>query len=180
MPVTHVALLRGVNVGGKNQLPMKVLTEMFCAAGCAGVRTYIQSGNVIFNTPAALAAKHASRITEQIAARFGFETPILLRTAGQLEKIIRSNPFLKAGAAEDHLHVMFLDGVPAARAMANLDPERLPGDKFQVIGQEAYLWLPNGSARTKLSNQYFDSKLGTTSTGRNWRTVKKLFELMSA
>jgi uncharacterized protein (DUF1697 family) len=92
--------------------------------------------------------------------------------------VISNNPFLKAGAAEKELHVLFLADLPASRSVRDLDPDRSPPDAFKVRGQEIYLRLPNGGARTKLTNQYFDSKLRTTSTARNWRTVTMLFELV--
>jgi uncharacterized protein (DUF1697 family) len=180
MPVTHVALLRGINVGGKNKLPMKDLAAMFVEAGCGEVRTYIQSGNVIFSAAPALSARLPNLISAQIAKRFGYKIPVVLRTSEKLGKVIRSNPFLNTGVAEEELNVLFLADMPASRNVEDLDPDRSPPDSFQVRGQEVYLRLPNGAARTKLTNQYFDSKLATTSTGRNWRTVTKLFELMKA
>ncbi len=176
----HVALLRGVNVGGKNLLPMRELTEMFATAGCSDVRTYIQSGNVVFRAAPTLLGGFSDRITKQIAGRFGCKTPVILRTAKQLGDTIRNNPFVKAGADEKTLHVYFLADVPKAQDVGKLDPGRSRPDAFIVHNREIYLHLPNGMARTKLTNAYFDSKLATTSTARNWRTVLKLFELMES
>ncbi len=174
---THVALLRGVNVGGKNCVPMKDLAEIFAKAGCTGVRTYIQSGNVLFRaTPAATEAL-PTRITAQIANRFGFQIPVVLRTAEQLAAAIENNPFREI--PQEALHLYFLAGVPDAVRAAQLDPDRSKPDTFIVQGREIYLHLPNGIGRSKLTNAYFDSKLATTSTARNWRTVLKLLELMS-
>ncbi len=102
-----------------------------------------------------------------------------MRTAAQIGEVIRNNPFVEAGAAEDTLHVLFLADQPSARSVDDLDPDRSPSDVFIVRGREVYLRLPNGVARTKLTNDYFDAKLATTSTARNWRTVTKLFELMA-
>ncbi len=153
---------------------------MFAGAGCGDAHSYVQTGNVIFSASPALSARLPRLISAQIAKRFGYKIPVVLRTSEQLGKVIRNNPFLKDAVAEEELHVLFLADVPASRNVADLDPDRSPSDAFQVRGQEVYLWLPNGVARTKLTNQYFDSKLATTSTGRNWRTVTKLFELMNA
>jgi uncharacterized protein (DUF1697 family) len=178
MSATYLALLRGVNVGGKNLLPMKDLVVMCSEAGCEDVRSYIQSGNIIFRASPRIAAGLSGRIATQIATRFGYRTPVVLRTAEQLGDVISSNPFLKAGAAEDALHVLFLADLPSPLSIDKLDPERSRPDTFFVRGQEIYLQLPNGAGRSKLTNAYFDSKLTTTSTGRNWRTVTKLFELM--
>ncbi len=177
-PVTYLALLRGINVGGKNKLPMKDLVDLFVEAGCDDVRTYIQSGNVIFGAAPDLAARLPGLVAARIAERFGYRTPVVLRTADQLRDVVANNPFLAAGAAEDELHVMFLADRPDPRRVADLDPDRFPPDAFVVRGQEVYLRLPHGAARTKLTNDYFDAKLATTSTGRNWRTVTTLAALM--
>ena len=177
---TYVALLRGVNVGGKNMLPMKDLACMFEDAGCGGVRTYIQSGNVIFSASQSKADKVSGRIAKAIVDRFGYRTPVVLRRAEDLGETIRNNPFLLAGASEDFLHVLFLADQPDQGAIAALDPDRSPPDAFVVRGREIYLQCPNGAGSTKLTNAWFDSRLSTISTGRNWRTVLKLYELATA
>ena len=175
---THVALLRGINVGGKNRLPMGDLAQMFVAAGCADVRNYIQSGNVIFRASHDKAEKLPGVIGKRIAEAFGYRVPVVLRTAAQLGEVIQDNPFLKAGAPEATLHVMFLASLPEAGKIAALDPGRSPHDAFFVRDREIYLHLPNGVADSKLTNAWFDSKLATTGTSRNWRTVLKLHEMM--
>ncbi|MXY78615.1 MAG: DUF1697 domain-containing protein [Chloroflexi bacterium] len=172
-----VALLRGINVGGKNRLPMKELAAMFVEAGCDDVRTYIQSGNVLFRAGSAPAADIPSLISASILDRFGYRVPVVTRTARELEEIVHRNPFPQAGAEADKLHVAFLAEQPDDAQMDALDPNRSPGDEFAVSGREIYLHCPNGLARTKLTNSYFDSTLSTTSTMRNWKTVRKLLEL---
>jgi uncharacterized protein (DUF1697 family) len=176
----HVALLRGVNVGGRNLLPMKDLADMFVEAGCKDVRTYIQSGNVIFSAPARALKGLPELITERIAKRYGYRIPVTLRNTQQLARTISDNPFLPMGEAERTLHVYFLADLPNAQAASELDIDRSPPDSFRVSEREVYLHVPNGMARTKLTNAYFDSKLSTTSTARNWATVLTLFELMQA
>lgn len=178
MSETYLALLRGINVGGKNKLPMKDLKEFFVEGRCTDVRTFIQSGNVLFKAPANLAAKIPTLVAARIAARFGYKIPVVLRTTDEISEVVTRNPFLEPGTAEDGLHVMFLADLPGAQAVASLDPDRSPGDTFIVLGRDVYLRLPNGAGKSKLTNAYFDSKLGTNSTARNWRTVTKLLELM--
>jgi uncharacterized protein (DUF1697 family) len=173
----RIALLRGINVGGKNLVPMKELAALFAAAGCSEVATYIQSGNVIFRAPAKLAPKLPAQLTKAIEARFGCRVPVVVRTAGELRRVAEENPFLRERADPDALHVAFLADEPAAARVAALDPKRSPTDRYLVRGREIYLHCPDGLARTKLTNQYFDSQLATTSTVRNWRTVLKLLEL---
>ena len=176
----QVALLRGVNVGGKNILPMRDLAAMFEKAGCEQVRTFIQSGNVLFSANAVVSEKLVTAIAAMIAERFGYRTPVILRTARELQDVLVSNPFLKGGGDLNSLHVMFLADRPSAGKVAGLDPNRSAPDAFVVRGRDVYLHLPNGAAKTKLSNAWFDSQLSTVSTGRNWRTVGKLLQLMEA
>jgi uncharacterized protein (DUF1697 family) len=175
---THIALLRGINVGGKNKLPMKDLAALFRDAGCDRVQTYIQSGNVVFQATPALASRIPALIAKAISESFGYRVPVVTRTADKLREIARGNPFLRSGADPKTLHVMFLMDVPAAAGVAELDPARSTPDEFLVRGREIYLHCPGGMARTKLTNQYFDSRLNTTSTARNWRTVLKLLDLV--
>lgn len=172
----HLALLRGINVGGRNKLPMKDLAALFTQAGCRDVRTYIQSGSVVFRAKAALAKRVPILITGAISDRFGYEVPVITRTADEISDIVGENPFLR-GTDTKELHVVFLATVPATAQVAALDPDRSPPDEFSANGREVYLRCPNGLARTKLTNDYFDSKLKTTSTTRNWKTVLKLLDL---
>src|SRR3990172_6115866 len=94
----HVALLRGVNVGGKNMLPMKDLAAMFTNAGCASVSTYIQSGNVVFEASPALSRRIPTLLERAISDRFGYHVPVVTRSGAELGNIVRGNPFLEAGA----------------------------------------------------------------------------------
>jgi uncharacterized protein (DUF1697 family) len=174
----YLALLRGINVGGKNKLPMKELAELFVKAGCGEVRTFIQSGNVIFSADSDLAPSLPGALTAGIAERFGLKVPVLLRTTGQLAQVVHNNPFIEEGADQNTLHVVFLADQPTAERIEKLDPNRSPPDLYVVHGQEIYLRLPNGVGNSKLTNAYFDGKLATISTGRNWRTVTTLLGLM--
>ena len=175
----HIALLRGINVGGKNKLPMRQLVSIFAAAGCRDVRTYIQSGNVVYSAEAQLASRIPAEIKKQVAAQCGFEVPVVTRTAEELAEVVASNPYAKPDVDGKALHVAFLADRPSATEVTALDPDRSPPDEFAVVGREIYLRCPNGLARTKLTNAYFDSRLATTSTVRNWRTTLKLLEMAS-
>jgi uncharacterized protein (DUF1697 family) len=173
----HVALLRGINVGGKNMLPMKELAEIFATTGCTDVATYIQSGNVVFCAEDKIAKVLGGLITRQVEKQFGLKVPVILRSAAELEAVIGANPYLKAGAAEEMLHVSFLADRPGPDLVTGLDAARSAPDEFAVVGQDIYMKLVTGAAKTKLTNAYFDSKLKTVSTMRNWRTVLKLAEM---
>lgn len=175
----YVALLRGINVGGHHKLPMRDLAAMFVAAGCEGVRTYIQSGNVVFRASPELADGLPARIGAAMAASHGFQIPIVMWTASDFDRIVRGNPFLAAGADPAKLHVGFLAAAPHPERIARLDPDRSPPDIFEVRDREVYLHFPAGVARSKLDNAYFDRTLGTVCTIRNWRTVCRLHEMAS-
>ena len=177
-PGLFVALLRGINVGGKNKLPMPDLVALFAEAGCIAVQTYIQSGNIIFQASPEIAAGLPSQISASIAERFGLRVPVVLRTAEQLAETFRTNPFLAQGMPEEAQHIMFLADLPLPEHVAGLDTSRSSPDAFVVQSRDIYLYLPNGVADTKLTNAYFDAKLATVSTSRNWKTVTKLVELI--
>lgn len=177
---TFVALLRGINVGGKNKLPMADLSTMFEKAGCARVQTYIQSGNVVFDADAGAAGALPGQIQGAIEKRFGYRIPVVMRTADELSAVAADNPFLSRGVDADVLHVVFLAGAPEAKRAAALDPNRSPPDEMIVRGREIYLSCPNGIARTRITNAYLDTTLATTSTLRNWRTVQMLARMANA
>ena len=177
---TYVALLRGINVGGKHIVPMKQLVEVFTEAKCGNVRTYIQSGNVVFTAPPKVAKGLPARLSRKIEERFGFSVPVVLRNRVELAKAASNNPFLKAGLPQPALHIYFLADLPAADAVKTLDPQRSAPDAFHVSGREIYLHMPNGMGRTKLTCAYFDSRLSTIATARNWATVLRLLEMMQA
>lgn len=174
----YAALLRGVNVGGKNLVPMKALAALFTDTGCRNVTTYIQSGNVIFTADAAVAGRLPATIFRRIAEQFGFSVPVILRSGPQLETIVSNNPYCGKGLPESALHVGFLAERPDDAAVQSLDRARSLPDSFEVSGSEIYLYLPNGAGKTKLTNAWFDSKLKTVSTLRNWATVLRLRELL--
>jgi uncharacterized protein (DUF1697 family) len=178
MTKRYVALLRGINVGGKHSVPMKMLAEMFTGAGCEQVRTYIQSGNVVFAAPPAVAQEIAEAIGKEIRKRLGHEAPVVLRSAEQFAKVVRSNPFAERKDFTNFSHVLFCADKLSPVNVKKLDPQRSPGDEIVCKGQEVYLWLPNGAGKSKLTNAYFDAKLETICTQRNWRTVVKLSEIL--
>jgi len=178
-PVRLVLLLRGVNVGGKNRLPMSCLQTVCEEAGCREVRTFIQSGNVVCSAPPKQVAALPGQISRRLLERFGLTVPAVLRTAPQLRAAVAGNPFLADGADPDQLHLVFLADRPSAAQVAALDPERSPPDRFAVRGREVYLCVPQGMAKTRLTSAYLDGTLGTVGTARNWRTVSTLLSLVT-
>jgi uncharacterized protein (DUF1697 family) len=170
-PVCYAAFFRGINVGGKNIVPMAALIEIFRAASCSDLSTYIQSGNVLFAADPACLSTALESVRGSILRRFGFTPAIAVRTAAQLTAAIEQCPFVRAGIAPEGLHIGFLSAVPDKTKTISLDANRSPGDAFVIVGDHLYLNLVNGMGKTKLTNAWFDSQLGVTSTFRNWRTL---------
>lgn len=173
-----IALLRGVNVGGRNRLPMETLRVQFEQLGCNDVRSWIQSGNVVFRADDELAARIPAELERRLVEELEVRSPVVVRSRRRMAAIVRSNPWPEADPG--HLHVAYLADQPADDRVAALAPDRSPGDRFHVAGAEIYLHLPNGVARTKLTNAWFDRQLDTVATVRNWKTTGKLLEMADA
>jgi uncharacterized protein (DUF1697 family) len=172
----YAALLRAVNVGGR-KVPMRDLQALFEELGHEKVVTYIQSGNVVFDGKGRAAAL-AEELAVAIERAFGLRTPVVLRTKAELERVIAANPYAAPGIDGTKLHVVFLGEKPTAKAIATLDPDRSPPDEFTVVGKEVFILAPDGVGRSKLTIDWFEKRLGTVGTNRNWNTVNKLLSLM--
>jgi uncharacterized protein (DUF1697 family) len=172
----QVALLRAVNVGGR-QLPMKPLAALFASLGAEDVRTYVQSGNVVFAGGGRGLARDA--LERAIEAELGLTVTVLLRTRRELAAVVDANPFLASGADPAALHVTFLAERPEAARVRELPRESGP-DELRVHGREVYVHCPNGYGRTKLNNTLVEKRLGVAATTRNWRTVTTLLALCDA
>ena len=170
---TYIALLRGINVGGNRKIHMADLRELFAAAGCDDVTSYIQSGNVVFTHPSTASDRLAGDLQQRIEAGTGFDVPVILRTAKAWEDVVRANPY--PDAEPSALHVAFLAKTPAPDAVATFDAARFAPEEFTVVGREVYLHLPDGMGRAKLPPAL--PLIRGTGTARNWRTVLKLAEL---
>jgi uncharacterized protein (DUF1697 family) len=175
--MVYIALLRGVNVGGKNKLPMKALGGMCEAHGCISVRTYIQSGNVVFSAAAKIAASFPAALKAQIKRDFGFETTAVMRSAAELRMVTENNPFLKPSVDTKWLHVTFLADEPQFPDVVKLNPPCEGSEAFSLRGREIFLYLPNGAGRSKMASYPYDKKLATIGTTRNWQTVMNLLAL---
>ena len=170
-PQTFAALLRGINLGGTNKLPMRDLEGLFGSLGHEQVATYIQSGNVVFRSAGSDAKRVAAAIESAVAEQFGLDVRVFLRTHAELEAVRSGCPY------DDAVHVVFLDRAPSSADVKALDPNRSPGDSFDVVGPEIYLNLPTGAGRTKLTLNWFERRLGIAGTQRNWNTLLKLIAM---
>jgi uncharacterized protein (DUF1697 family) len=177
---TYVALLRGINVGGRQKLPMADLRGLLEGLGYADVKTHLQSGNALFGTEggdAGGAEAHAEVIEREIDRALGLSVKVLVRTPAELARVVEANPFPAAAAEPTKVHVAFLSGPPDPARLAELDPARFAPDELRAGEREVYLWYPEGAGRTKLSTAVLERRLGLTGTARNWKTVTKLVEL---
>jgi uncharacterized protein (DUF1697 family) len=174
-PYRFVALLRGVNVGGR-ALPMQQLRDVFASLGHSDVATYIQSGNVLFGARRNDREAIAHEIRAAIDATVGHDVTVVLRTPTELERVITANPF--AGRPETRpLHVTFLAEPPGAESLERLAVGPNVADEFHVTDLEIYVWCPGGYGRSALTNDFFERRLKVAATTRNWRTVTTLAEM---
>lgn len=176
---TCIALFRGINVGGHNKLPMKELVAVLEGLGLRDIRTYIQSGNVVFSSKQEDKIKLAARISAAIQKSHGFEPWVLLLEADALARAIKANPFPEGEADGKTLHFNFLATVPPKPDLAGLERLKAASERFQLKGEVAYLYAPEGIARSKLASG-MERQLGVPMTGRNWNTVRKLKEMVEA
>jgi len=175
---TYISMLRGINVGGHNQIKMTALRELFEALGFEQVRTYIQSGNVVFKAGKSSALQVSRKVEERIAKAFGFRVSVVTRTSAEMGSVIENNPFLKTkGIDPTRLHVTFLSEAPEPAALSKLEALAAAPDQFRGSGREIYLHCPNGYGNTKLSNNTLEQVLAVSATTRNWNTVNKLYEV---
>lgn len=177
MPV-YVSLLRAVNLLSHNRVSMDRLKSLHESLGFDDVRTYIQSGNVIFRTARRSSAPIAESIEAAIKSELGITVAVAIRTHAELVRIAAGNPFLHEGPQDTkHLHVAFLTKRPPVAAVNALDGDQFLPERFAIKDREIYLFLPGGAARTKLSTAFFEKKLNVAVTVRNWRTFTTLCEL---
>jgi uncharacterized protein (DUF1697 family) len=171
----HVALLRGVNVGGRT-LAMSLVRTICADLGYEDVATYIQSGNVVLRTRVPPAGGIAGELAGAIRDRAGMEVAVIVLGAGRLRAVLDANPFADR-AEQGRLHVTFLSGVPAA---AEIPPDVGSPDEFVPGDGVVYVWCPGGYGRTLLNNQFFERRFGVPATTRNWRTVSRLAEMAAS
>ncbi|WP_127844615.1 DUF1697 domain-containing protein [Psychroflexus aestuariivivens] len=173
-----IALLRGINVGGKRKILMADLRQLLEQSGFENPKTYIQSGNVVFKNDSEN-SEIAEKIEQSIAGTYGFEVPVIVKSAKDFEKIVDENPFREIGAIEN-LHLTFLKKKPSKSDIENIQTFNFPNDKFIVNNDCIYLYCQGPYHKTKLSNTFFEKKLSTGTTTRNWKTTLKLLEIANS
>jgi uncharacterized protein (DUF1697 family) len=171
----YIAMLRGINVSGQKIIKMESLRASLASLGFEDVKTYIQSGNIVFKTVKTAPVDLSRRIARKILDDFSFEVPVLVKTAAELAGVLKANPLLKrSGIDESKLHITFLSAAAPKEAVAFLTTLAGKSELFTVGGREIYLHCPDGYGNTKLSNTTIEKKLSVQATTRNWKTVNIL------
>ena len=173
---TWIGFFRGINVGGSNVLPMKKLAALLQDAGCRDVKTYIQSGNVVFRHAMGESARVAARLRQAISRGCGFEPHVLVLALDELERAVASNPFSEAAAEPNRLHLYFLNERPQSPDIEALNGVKAKSESFALRGKIFYVHAPDGFGTSKLA-QRAERFLGVDATARNWRTVTAVLEL---
>jgi uncharacterized protein (DUF1697 family) len=175
---TYIALLRGINIGPHKRMKMEKLRASCEGLGFAGVKTYIQSGNVIFKAPKLSPAALSKKLGECIAKDFGFSAEVISRSREELKAIIDGNPFMKERNLDlSKLHVVFLSKAPSTPSLKKLQELTLAPDRTRSSGTEIYFYFPNGVSGSSLWKHPLDRVTGVPGTMRNWNTVNKLYEM---
>jgi len=178
---TYISFLRGINVGGHSKIKMKELIELYESLGLKNVKTYVQSGNVVFESNGNNINQIIKKIETGIQKKFGLDVKVIIRTPDEIKRIIKNNPFLKRkGVDIIRLHVTFLSGKPEPALIKGLKVNKKESEEFIISGSEIYLYFPEGMGTAKLQPGILEKKLNVAATARNWNTVNALAEMANS
>jgi uncharacterized protein (DUF1697 family) len=172
----YISMVRGINVGAQKKVRMGELKQRYESLGFGNVRTYIQSGSVVFESSSTDVSGLVNKIENEVKDYFGFEVVVVIRTKDELRRLVEGVPFK---GHEDKLHVTFLSAEPDRFQAEEIETAKDKAEEFFISGKDIYLFCPNGYGRTKLSNAFFERKLKVPATTRNWRTVNALLSMAS-
>lgn len=176
---TYIALLRGINVSGKNIIKMDAFRALMAGLGLQDVQTYIQSGNVVFKYENVAVEAIQQLIGDAIFDCFGFRVPVMVIASSQLHNIYNQNPYIKAYPDNlDKLHITFLSSSPSVDLIRQLDTLTYSPDEFSIVDNAVYLYCPQGYGNTKLTNTFFEKKLKVQATTRNLNTIHHLLTIV--
>lgn len=174
---TYIALLRGINVLGKNILPMKDLKSILEKLGCKEVQTYIQSGNIVLKHDEKDVKVLTDKIKSAIKKNHGFEPNVMLLKKKDIQKVVANNPFPQVGENHKSLHVFFLERKADRANFDKMNEIKTETEQFKLIDKFFYFYAPDGFGKSKLGDRA-EKLLGVSATARNWRTVKKIKEMI--
>jgi len=173
-----ISLLRGINVSGQKLIKMADLAALYESLDFKDVKTYIQSGNVIFHADSGDSAILSQKIKDAILTAFGFDVSVFIRTQDEWRQLAEKNPFLGESRIDSGaLYVAFLSQSVTQEDVDWIDAPGPAGEEIRLAGTHAYLHYPNGVGRSKWNNNFLEKKLGVSATMRNWRTVLRIFEM---
>ena len=175
----YISMLRGINVSGQKKIKMADLRAMYVSLDFEEVESYIQSGNVVFETAETDTAILEQKIKAAIADTFSFDVSVMVRTAAYFADLVDNHPFFDEKEELKLFHVTFLAKAPEPEAIQSSADFPRKNERFHIDGDKIYLYFPDGYGRTKLSNNFFERKLKVSATTRNWRTVLKLYDMVS-
>lgn len=177
MVTTYVSLLRGINVSGHKIIKMDDLRQSFAELGLENIRTYIQSGNVIFQDEDSDVQNLAKIIQKKIFDKFHLEVPVLVKEITELKEIINNNPFASRKDTINHSHITFLSSKPLNEDIDKISDVEFFPDEFIIIEKIIYVFCPDKYGKTRLTNNFFESKLKVSATTRSLKTINKLVNL---
>ncbi len=177
----YIALLRGINVSGHKIIKMEDLRQKMERSGFESVKTYIQSGNIVFKSKSSSAEWVQKSIVSLIKKDYGFDVGVIILDESDIEKAIANNPYShEKESGTKRIYVVFLSAVPSAENVALLDVQKFAPDEFEVVGSNIYIRFANSASDSKFTNTYIESRLKVVSTTRNWNTTLKLQEMITA
>ena len=175
----YVSILRGINVSGQKKIQMADLKALYETQGFESVTTYIQSGNVVFESADTDRSNLKKAIERAVEKKYKFHVPVDIRTSQELKAIVENCPYEEAKFEENGTRVLvtFLQSTPSKQKQELLSEYVKSPERLAIQGTEVYLYCPNGYGKSKLTNTFLENKLGISATTRNWKSVKKLYEL---
>lgn len=176
--ITYISIIRGINVSGQKLIKMAALKKMFESLNLENIQTYVQSGNVVFSSKKEDPKELEKIISSGIEAEFGFDVSVIVLNSKSLETIIEGNPFAKDPLKDNaFLHVTFLADTPLSIDEESIIVKRHVDEEIEFTSNAVYLYCPNGYGKTKLNNNFLESRLKVKATTRNWKTTNELLKL---
>lgn len=176
--ITYITLLRGINVSGKKKIKMADLRSHLEELNFKNIKTYIQSGNILFKSTETSLSTLEKQVKDKIQEKYGFDVPVMVKQAIDFQRVIDNNPFAKDESNDIKcMHITFLGSLPTQEQVDHLATYSYPSEEYVLENQDIYYYAPNGYGRAKMNNNFFEKKLKVSATTRNWRTVNKLSEM---
>lgn len=175
---TYISLLRGINIGGHKKIKMDSLRDGFSSLGYTNIKTYIQSGNILFCSKEEDKTKLEREISSMIMDKYGFDVPVLVLISDDLNEVITNNPFANSiNHKKEFIHITFISNEVKEINYKEIESKKESEDEYKIINKAIYLYLQKGYGNTKIHNNFFEKLLKTQATTRNWKTCLELFEM---